>query len=132
MELKWPAPDPPTVSILKLRIACTAFANDTAWISHDKTQMDRIIKISSSFYSLNNIRINGEKSELIVINKKNNNSTNEQQPPSIRLGNDNTLLTANSPNKASRYLGIFIRSRKSTKHVIDLLTQEVRNIVAVL
>jgi hypothetical protein len=75
MELNWPASDPPTVTAFKLRIACTVFADDTAWISHNKSQMEQITKISSSFYSLNDIRINEGKSELIVINKNNINKS---------------------------------------------------------
>jgi hypothetical protein len=73
--------------------------------------MEKIAQISSSFYSLNDIHINGGKSELIVINNKKKNS---ESIPSIRLGSENTLVQANSPNKASRYLGIFIREKKST------------------
>jgi hypothetical protein len=103
MELKWPAPDPPNVTMLKLRITCTAFADDTAWISHNKQQIEKITEILLLFYLLNDIRINGGKSELIIINKKKQNvvALLEQQTPFIRLGNDSAIVTANPPNKAS-------------------------------
>jgi hypothetical protein len=81
MELNWPAPNSPNVTTLNLKIACTAFADDTAWISHNKFQMKRITQISSLFYSLNDIRINGGKFEFIVINNKKNNTKPTSKPP---------------------------------------------------
>lgn len=88
--------------------------------------METITLILSEFYKLNDICINGSKLELIVINA----NKKMAESFSITLGSDNTLLVkANESGIASHYLGVFIRSSKSSKHIIDLLKQEIRNMV---
>lgn len=129
IEVNWPAETPPHVITKSLRIACTAFADDTAWIASNKHEMEQILDISNEFYVLNDIKINGEKSEIIVINAK---TKDKEQELTLNLGSDHTLVHANPSNLASRYLGIYIKGMKGTSHVTKLLQNEVNECVAAL
>lgn len=89
--------------------------------------MEQIISIANDFYTLNDIKINGDKSEIIVINADANN-----EELTLKLGSDRTLVTANNPDIASRYLGVYIKGRNGTSHINTLLQQEVNDCVALL
>src|SRR4051812_23118030 len=104
----------------------TAFADDTVWIGNNHKEMNRIVTISSSFYKLNDIKINGDKSELLVWNAP------KAQPAHLRIGSDNSLITANRLTKESRYLGIFIRSRAGSSHVVKRVQNEISSICNLL
>ncbi|CAB4397631.1 unnamed protein product [Rhizophagus irregularis] len=95
-----------------LKVSCIAYADDTAWIASNKDEIMNIISILNLFFELNDITINGEKSELLVWNTPKGTS-NE-----INMGTDLTLIKANPPLKDVRYLGIYIRSRAGQSHVL--------------
>ncbi|PKY51529.1 hypothetical protein RhiirA4_546611 [Rhizophagus irregularis] len=46
----------------ELKVSCTA----TAWIARNKAEILKIVEISGFFFTLNNININGDKSELLI------------------------------------------------------------------
>ncbi|CAB4475197.1 uncharacterized protein OCT59_009201 [Rhizophagus irregularis] len=109
-----------------LKVSCIAYADDTAWIASNKDEITKIISISNSFFKLNDITINGEKSELLVWNTPKGTS-NE-----INMGTDLTLIKANPPLKDARYLGIYIRSRAVQSHVFKRAQQEITSITNAL
>ncbi|CAG8856994.1 12602_t:CDS:1, partial [Gigaspora margarita] len=50
------------------RIAVVAYTDDTTWIAESKEQLSEITLIAKQFYSLNQIKVNRNKSKLLVIN----------------------------------------------------------------
>jgi hypothetical protein len=70
--------------------------------------MERIIKITKSFFDLNDIGINGRKSELLVINA----SVNKEQQHII-MGKNNAVIRAADRNSPIRYLGYILEQRKA-------------------
>ena len=48
--------------------AVLAYADDTTWIARSKEELQKIINTANEFYTLNNIKINSKKSELLVFN----------------------------------------------------------------
>ncbi|CAG8826477.1 36810_t:CDS:2, partial [Gigaspora margarita] len=81
-----------------------AFANDTTWISNSKDQMEKIIELAESFYTLNSIEINNKKSKLVVLNFE-----KEKQENFLLL--NNTKIFAKNKNNITRFLSIWINTQ---------------------
>jgi hypothetical protein len=69
--------DPKTIHILGL-----AYTDDTVWIVKSKQELTVILDLANQFFDLNDIEINGSKSELLVINP-----SVEEDERSIHVGN---------------------------------------------
>ncbi|GES73632.1 reverse transcriptase family protein [Rhizophagus clarus] len=50
----------------KLTISSSAYMDDTQWLAPSQNNLEKILKIADSFYKLNDIQVNKEKSELLV------------------------------------------------------------------
>jgi hypothetical protein len=103
-----------------IRVTCTAFADDTTWLASNRAQIIKIISISNSFFALNDIKINSEKSKLLVWNKK-----DKGTPVQITMGIDNAIVKANHPTKETRYLGIYLRTRAGNSHTIKQIKNKI-------
>jgi len=105
---------------INLRTAAMAFADDTAWIAHSKDNLETIISISNEFFDINDININGKKSELITIN-----ASVPSQERNVIMGSDNAIVNATLPHQPVRYLGAWFKSSPNNKHTIDLIQNEI-------
>ena len=83
----------------KYRQAAIAYADDTTWIANSKTQLESILKIAEEFYAIKDIRVNPQKSKLIVIN-----STESTDNKNILLTNE--LVEAEKSKSLTRFLGV--------------------------
>ena len=122
----WPI-SPTLYKNYSLRIAAMAFADDTAWISSSKSGLDNIITITNQFFTLNDVQINGTKSELLVIN-----SQLPVEDRFITMGSDNARVDAISRHETIRYLGIWFSPCNSYKHQIDIVKKEINTITTAM
>ena len=75
----------------------------TLWLAHSRAFLTRTIGISNEFFILNDIKINGDKSELIIINGDAADSPSE----GIIMGSDNATVLPSPNHKPVRYLGVW-------------------------
>ena len=112
---------------MSLRIAATAFMDDTTWIASSKTNMQKILDDAAIFYKANDSQINGKKSILIAINGEKKNSDN-----TVYIGPEKEPLKKSEENEFARYLGIWIGEKDHKKFTIDLMEREIFQITHAL
>ena len=95
---------------LSFRQAVVAFADDTTWIANSKEQMERIIQIAEDFFKLNDIQINGKKSNLIIVNP-----SKPREERKIRLSEE--WVCKEEKEKLTRFLGIWLNNKLSEKQI---------------
>ena len=87
-----------------------------------------IMKIAHSFYRLNDIQINGSKSEWIIINRlKDPNECNIK----VGLGAHEALVTAVDSKTLVRYLRVYLKELGNSKHVFDMIRTEIKDLVMI-
>src|SRR5271170_7820162 len=64
------------------KLATLAYADDTIWLANSKHNLMKILDIADQFYTLNDIKINDKKSELVCINC----NTGKRSKPHIVMG----------------------------------------------
>ncbi len=88
---------------LSTAISNTAFIDDTTWITFSQSNMESILSIIDSFFTLNDILINDDKVILF---------TNDQLPESwdaqFNLSNRRLTIKAHPVQATERVLGIWI------------------------
>src|SRR6185312_10027809 len=62
MSVNWPTGNLRTSTTYSLRTAGLAYADDTVWIGHSRSNAQRIVDISKEFFNINDLDINGYKS----------------------------------------------------------------------
>src|SRR5256886_1601128 len=91
----------------------SAFADDTLFLGSNKEDIQRTIDTSNEFFAINDIKINGDKSELIVLN-----SSQLPEDEHVTMGDLNTIVPANHSLMDIRFLGVYLRSKKGYDHII--------------
>ena len=105
-----------------------AYADDTTWVAESKTALQKIIQVSNSFFTLNDIEINRAKSEAIAwrLHKQ------EKEEDSIQIGTLPSLVKVKKPEESTRFLGVWISLRKQEKTSTLLCKKEVGKLTSIL
>jgi ribonuclease HI len=127
IKSKWPSKTHMTALDDGINIAVLAYADDTVWVSNSKDNMDQIIKLTNQFFELNDIQINGKKSELLVFNQENPNTIH-----CITMGRDNTVIENAKNSQPVRYLGVFFTRSKQEQHIRNRARNIIKNTATTL
>ncbi|CAB5392225.1 unnamed protein product [Rhizophagus irregularis] len=105
-----------------------AYMDDTGFITNNKLNLERILKIADSFYKLNDIKINKQKSELLL--RKNVNKKNPlDKKVNINFGQETIEIEPTPCNQSSRFLGVWINAYNNNKHIEQQIKNEIRTII---
>ena len=108
----------------ELHVPVTAFMDDTSYIMHNKKDMEFQLKLTNSFYTLNNILVNKTKSEILI--KERQKSTTNPREITFLFGNQTITLPYPKYNDSAQFLGVWVNFSKSQNFVI----KQTRDIIA--
>ena len=120
---------PAVAEILKAgpHINHAAFVDDTMWISNSREGLEKITKLATSFFTMNDITINATKTEVIAVNPGKDQNQNES---SFDFGPE-IKVPIRSPNWPIRYLGTWITSSKNNTCAFNKVSQEIETILKI-
>ena len=84
-----------------IRVPVIAYTDNTTFIARTRAEIEKILKITTEFYNLNDIEINSKKSELLVA------GTRSKELKFIEYGTKNKeKIIEKKRNESTRFLGI--------------------------
>jgi len=101
----------------KINLPILAFMDDTTWISNNQQELQQITSTAETFYELNNLKTNPDKSTLITTNHSHNN------PKQIILSNQ--IIKAKHKHEPIRFLGTWISASNSKTYQKDLIKNKI-------
>src|SRR3989440_12034763 len=128
MSVSWPTDLHGNTKNYSSRISALAFFDDTSWLAHSRASLTKTIGISNEFFILNDIKINGDKSELIIINGDAADSPSE----GIIMGSDNATVLPSPNYKPVRYLGVWFTPSLSKHQQESIAKKEIKAITSVI
>ncbi|GES90563.1 RNA-directed DNA polymerase from mobile element jockey-like [Rhizophagus clarus] len=83
----------------KYTVSSSAYMDDTQWLVPNQNNLEKILEIADSFYKLNDIQVNKEKSELLVRYKQGRYrpKLKPYEPVTLRFGSDSIFIIPVSP-----------------------------------
>ena len=107
-------------SKLEIKIHNIAFMDDTTWIGRGKKELEEQLSIADKFNRFNRIKVNSNKSKLIVINNK---ETSENTH--IKYGLNETLIYPEKKDEPTRFLGVWIGANNNKNYVKKQVKRDV-------
>ncbi|CAJ0825551.1 9435_t:CDS:2, partial [Entrophospora sp. SA101] len=108
---------------IEQHLSVLAFMDDTSWITESKQNLELILSIADSFYQLNNIMVNKQKSELLV--KIPNNKDIYNNEVDLNFGNEQIKIQPKKYSESIRILGIWMNLGKKRNFIIQQAKDEV-------
>src|SRR5438034_3916117 len=106
-----------------------AYMDDTQWITDSQTKLEKILKIADSFYNLNDIQVNKEKSELLIKKKKIRNETfSYNKKIKIIYGNAQIEIKPKHPSESIRIMGVSFNTKNNQNFVVGQAKEEIWNL----
>src|SRR6185369_6411365 len=113
--------DPSKATELYERVPDTAFIDDTTWIAKSQQDLEQILSVAQSFFSLNDIWINNDKATLIT-----NNNSAAGNSVNLLVNNQPVTVKVESQYKSVRILGVWFSIQKTKNYVLDQIKDEIK------
>jgi len=98
--------------------------DDTTFLANDQITLEKILDIANSFYNLNDIMINKDKSELIF--RTDNKLFDDKLVFDIKFGEDKIRIKPTPSYDAIRILGVWFNAYDSKKYVYHQIKREIK------
>ncbi|GBB86827.1 hypothetical protein RclHR1_13270009 [Rhizophagus clarus] len=114
----------------KLTISSSAYMDNTQWLTPSQNNLEKILEIADSFYKLNNIQVNKEKSELLVRYKQGRYrpKLKPHEPVNLRFGSDSIFIIPVSPQSSICILGVYLDERNTFQSTIKRINDEINEL----
>uniref|UniRef100_U9UGS7 Reverse transcriptase domain-containing protein n=1 Tax=Rhizophagus irregularis (strain DAOM 181602 / DAOM 197198 / MUCL 43194) TaxID=747089 RepID=U9UGS7_RHIID len=122
-----PINDEEWVEPLAFNFPGLSYMDDMNFISDCKDNLEKILEIADSFYRMNDIKINKEKSELLLRTKDRKIDLNEQKEINIRFGNSKIDIIPAERKGSIRILGVWFNAFNQKNHVLVKMKEEIKN-----
>ncbi|GBB96732.1 hypothetical protein RclHR1_28170001 [Rhizophagus clarus] len=94
-------------AVIEQHVPALAFMDDTHWITDKKDKLESMLSIADSFYRLNDIQINKNKSELMMRTK---------------------IIKAKHPHEPTRILGVYFNIENDEQYLISKVKAEINHL----
>ncbi|GBC17751.2 hypothetical protein GLOIN_2v1873210 [Rhizophagus irregularis DAOM 181602=DAOM 197198] len=103
------------------------YINDTTLLAKDQLQLETMLDIANEFYSLNDIKINKDKSELLL--KKIDKSFNYSNSLMIRFGSEYINIKPKVSSESIRILSVWFNVNDDKNVVLSQAKSEVKKLI---
>ncbi|CAB4415700.1 unnamed protein product [Rhizophagus irregularis] len=112
-------------------ISIMAYMDDTQWITDEKSKLEKMLYIADTFYRLNDIQINKEKSELMMrtTTEKHKYSHNYNDKILIKFGREEINIKAKHPHEPMRILGVYFNIEHDGNYLMFKIKNEIDHLV---
>ena len=100
-----------------------AYMDDTTWLSKKKTGIEKQLDIAEKFNRYNGIKVNPEKSQLIIIN-----SSEKDEDNYVKYGKNTTIIKPIKKGDSTRFLGVWISNTNNKNFVKKQIQKDVQTI----
>ena len=108
---------------IEIEIFNIAYMDDTTWISGSKVNIEKQLEITNSFNRFNGIKVNSDKSKLIVIN-----NSEEEENRCVKYEKNLTMIKPEADDSSVRFLGVWVSSKNNRNFVKNQILNDVNNI----
>ena len=103
-----------------ISITDLAYMDDSTWIGKKKNELELILQTADSFNEYNGIKVNKEKSKLIVIN-----NSESKENTNITYGLNSTKIQPLDKKSFTRFLGVWIGETDNKNFVKNQIKSEI-------
>jgi ribonuclease HI len=126
MKTEWiTSLNPYTTNQLTQKITGTAYMDDTTWFAGNREDTQHTLDIASSFFQINDIKVNVDKSKLTCINTE-----SEDRNKGLVLCGD--TLHPTEKHEPVRILGVWISESGNKKHQKNLIKECINKTIKIL
>ncbi|GBC40443.2 RNA-directed DNA polymerase from mobile element jockey-like [Rhizophagus irregularis DAOM 181602=DAOM 197198] len=112
-------------------VSVMAYMDDTQWITDEKSKLEKLLYIADTFYRLNDIQINKEKSELMMrtTTEKRRYSHNYNDKILIKFGREEINIKAKHPHKPMCILEVYFNIKHDGNYLMFKIKNEIDHLV---